>query len=300
MVHQLFITWRDNQICFIEQGENAEVGVVINNGTIVEVNVSRPGHKYGLHRNLSLRMRVKVSAQLTPIITNTGFLEKVIVVNGGVGYSKKTRIRVENPGINANLYANIQNWDVNLFNKFFDSIGPDDGLLATNISEESLQYVNIVAPRKLRQLLNPIESSDNGVGSEKIFSKVDLEVFSGLSHKLRSLSNHWLEAYDGNPIYGPYGFSNRDGSGLIRQMKSGYLPCKIQITDLHILFFPQVTFLVIISLKILVILTSTMVVFVSHQISLVVFMLILPLMVKRLTLMDLIGFRRPAFPLFDR
>ena len=40
--------------------------------------------------------------------------------------------------------------------------------------------VNIVAPRKLRQLLNPIESSDNGVGSEKIFSKVDLEVFSGL------------------------------------------------------------------------------------------------------------------------
>ena len=50
----------------------------------------------------------------------------------------------------------------------------------------------IIAPRKLRQLLNPIESSDNGVGSEKIFSKVDLEVFSGLSHKLRSLSNHWL------------------------------------------------------------------------------------------------------------
>ena len=49
-----------------------------------------------------------------------------------------------------------------------------------------------MAPRKLRQLLNPIESSDNGVGSEKIFSKVDLEVFSGLAHKLRSLSNHWL------------------------------------------------------------------------------------------------------------
>ena len=39
------------------------------------------------------------------------------------------------------IFINIQNWDVNLFNKFFDSIGPDDGLLATNISEESLQYV---------------------------------------------------------------------------------------------------------------------------------------------------------------
>ena len=44
-------------------------------------------------------------------------------------------------------------------------------------------------------------------------------------------------ALDGNPIYGPYGFSNRDGSGLIRQMKSGYLT-KIQTTDLHTLFFP--------------------------------------------------------------
>ena len=52
---------------------------------------------------------MKVSfAQLTPIITNTGFLEKVIVVNGGVGYSKKTRIRVENPGINANLYKHSE------------------------------------------------------------------------------------------------------------------------------------------------------------------------------------------------
>ena len=85
---------------------------------------------------------------------------------------KKQEIRVENPGINANLYANILNWDVNLFNKTFDSIGPDDGLLTTNISGETLQYVSIVAPRKLRQLLNPIESNDNGVGSKKIFSKV--------------------------------------------------------------------------------------------------------------------------------
>ncbi len=207
----------------IEQGENAEVSVVINNGTIVEVNVTRLGHKYGAPPKLVFEDEGEgEAAQLTPIITNTGFLEKVIVVNGGVGYSKKTRIRVENPGINANLYANIQNWDVNLFNKFFDSIGPDDGLLATNISEESLQYVSIVAPRKLRQLLNPIESSDNGVGSKKIFSKVDLEVFSGAEI---TNSNHspiigW--AYDGNPIYGPYGFSNRDGSGQIRQMKSGY------------------------------------------------------------------------------
>ena len=74
----------------------------------------------------------------------------------------------------------------------------------------------------MRQLLNPIESSDNGVGSEKIFSKVDLEVFSGaeLTNSDHSPIIGW--AYDGNPIYGPYGFSNRDGSGLIRQMKSGY------------------------------------------------------------------------------
>ena len=29
-------------------------------------------------------------------------------------------------------------------------------------------------------------------------------------------------AYDGNPIYGPYGFGNIDGSGSIRRMESGY------------------------------------------------------------------------------
>ena len=127
-------------------------------------------------------------------------MEKVIVVNGGVGYSKKTRIRVENPGINANLYATFRTGMSISSTNFLTSIGPDDGLLATNISEESLQDVDIMAPRKLRQLLNLIESSDNGVGSEKIFSKVDLEVFSGLAHKLRSLSNHWLKERMENPI----------------------------------------------------------------------------------------------------
>ena len=28
-------------------------------------------------------------------------------------------------------------------------------------------------------------------------------------------------AYDGNPIYGPYGYTNRDG-GVVRAMKTGY------------------------------------------------------------------------------
>ena len=59
MVSTVYNLERQPDLC-IEQGEKHRVGVVINNGTIVEVNVSRPGHKYGLHRNLSLRMRVKV------------------------------------------------------------------------------------------------------------------------------------------------------------------------------------------------------------------------------------------------
>ena len=207
----------------IEQGQEAEVNVIVNDGTIVEVNVTRFGQKYGAPPRLKLYDEGEgQAAQLTPIISNTGILEKVIVINGGVGFSKETKIKVENPGINANLYANIQHWDVNLFNKTFDSVGPDDGILSQNLSGESLQYVSIVAPRKLRQLLNPIESSDSNIGSKKIFSKSDLEVFSGveLTNTDHSPIIGW--AYDGNPIYGPYGFSNRDGSGLIRQMKSGY------------------------------------------------------------------------------
>ena len=51
-----------------------------------------PGHKYGAPPRLVFEDEGDgQAAQLTPIITNTGSLEKVIVVNGGVGYSKETR-----------------------------------------------------------------------------------------------------------------------------------------------------------------------------------------------------------------
>ena len=33
---------------------------------------------------------------------------------------------------------------------------------------------------------------------------------------IKSLANHWM-AYDGNPIYGPYGFTRNDG-GTIRRL----------------------------------------------------------------------------------
>ena len=118
--------------------------------------------------------------------------------------------------------------------------------------------------------------------------KSDLEVFSGveLTNSEHSPIIGW--AYDGNPIYGPYGFSNRDGSGQIRQMKSGYTLLRNPDNRPPYTVFPSGHFSGDYLFEgMLVILTFTMVVSVSHQIFLVVFMLILPLIMNQLTLMDL-------------
>ena len=52
--------------------------------------------------------------------------------------------------------------------------------------------------------------------AKKTWKRVNsLEVKSS-DHSL----NYWW-AYDGNPIYGPYGFAKKSG-GIVLQMKSGY------------------------------------------------------------------------------
>ena len=102
--------------------------------------------------------------------------------------------------------GNVTNWKVNQVEKLKDQISDeDDGFLLPSRNETlGLQFVNFFVPKKLRYQLsdnftqNNVESPNNKVHSPII----------GF-------------AYDGNPIYGPYGYQNILGGG-IKQIKTGY------------------------------------------------------------------------------
>ena len=178
---------------------------IIVDGTIVDVKIINKGHGYRLDSDIIVNGEGNF-ADLVPTV-ESGKITSVKVLNGGVGYvNGSTTLSVEARGKNAKFLANVTNWKVNQVEKLKDQISDeDDGFLLPSRNETlGLQFVNFFVPKKLRYQLgdnftqNNVETPNNKVHSPII----------GF-------------AYDGNPIYGPYGYQNILGGG-IKQIKTGY------------------------------------------------------------------------------
>ena len=197
-------------------GSNAQVTPIINNGQITEVLVNNVGSNYKSIPDLDL-IGDGIGAVLVPIISN-GQLISVKVIEGGIGYTaNNTSLLVTPSGSGAVFEPEIQTWRVNLFQKNVKNITNDDGFLTTGISANyGLQYVNIYAPRKLREILYANDSSGKVLYGKKDLKKIANSEIASSDH---SPIIGW--AYDGNPIYGPYGYITKKG-GIVSQMKSGY------------------------------------------------------------------------------
>jgi hypothetical protein len=209
------IGYNRQPIFTISSGSGAELLPIVNNGRIQEVIVTNSGSGYNSTPNIEVFGTGKYCV-LVPVVTN-GRITDVKVANAGAGYENKTRAVVIASGSNARLEAEIQKWTVNLFEKYYNILSDDDGILTSSMNEEyGIQYSHLYAPRKLRQsVFSKIQGNDIKYG---VF---DLTVQNGeeIASKFHSPIIGW--AYDGNPIYGPYGFSTNSG-GVVTAMKSGY------------------------------------------------------------------------------
>ena len=157
-------------------------------------------------------------AVITPIIEN-GQLTEVKVIESGIGYlPDSTSIDVIAVGSLAEFNAKIQTWNVNLFQKNLSIVSDDDGVLSEGINENfELEYSYLYAPRKLREIVYSLDSDGNILYGRKDLRKFGNKEIVSTDH---SPIIGW--AYDGNPIYGPYGYSTKQG-GTVSQMKSGYI-----------------------------------------------------------------------------
>ena len=157
---------------------------------------------------------------MVPIVKN-GVIDSVVVQSGGVDFvDGKTFLNVISPATGANSIANINSWNVNLFEKNFANILDDDCILQSNLKNNSLQFSSIYAPRPLRSSINVVSGFNKDNVKYGIFDITLNNSGEEEDNVFHSPILGW--AYDGNPIYGPYGFSNIDGTGSIRRMKSGY------------------------------------------------------------------------------
>lgn len=210
---------RQPEITF-ESGKGAKIVPIINDGKIVEVIVTTPGSGYNCQPDIQIVSETGKFAQLVPIVKN-GVIDSVVVQSGGVDFvSGKTFLNVISPAVGANAIANINSWNVNLFEKNFANILEDDCVLQSNIKNTSLQFSSLYAPRPLRSSINVVSGFNKDNVKYGIFDITLNNSGEEVDNVFHSPILGW--AYDGNPIYGPYGFSNVDGTGTVRRMRSGY------------------------------------------------------------------------------
>ena len=174
----------------IKNGREAKLKPIIVNGQINSVNIQYGGVDYYSTPDLVVTDLTGAGsgADLRPVITNQKITD-IKIVNAGIGYSSTSTIIKVNPsGSNAILNANIRDLTINNNLKFGDEI-----LIET---ENQLQYSVCGYFQNLR-------TSFGDSGSQ--------------------ISNIIGWAYDGNPIYGSYGYSDSENSNSVpKRLESGY------------------------------------------------------------------------------
>jgi hypothetical protein len=176
-------------IITIKNGINAQMSTIVVDGAIQSIFVQYGGTEYYSVPDLIVKGE-GTGASLRPVINN-GTITNVIVVNPGVGYAQSTTsVSVVPSGINAILDSNVRSLNVNKNVKYGDEVISESG--------DNLEY------------------SISGYSP----------VVKGYFNDPDPISGHspiigW--AYDGIPIYGPYGYSDpQDKYSRIKVLNTGY------------------------------------------------------------------------------
>jgi hypothetical protein len=205
----------------LNSGSGIQLAPIISNGQVVDVLVNSSGSGYNSPPNLEVHGN-GIGALLTPVLSN-GTLVEVKVIYGGIGYEQaNTSITVTPAGFGAKFEAQIKSWKINLVQRLLENsqIQEDDGILDTGLNVNyGLQYTHAYAPRNLRSSVQATKFKDG----QKIYV-TDLQTSNNKEVSNSDDIGHspiigW--AYDGNPIYGPNGYSSKTG-GAVRSLRSGY------------------------------------------------------------------------------
>lgn len=202
------------------KGSGAQLRPIITDGKIISVLIISPGSNYYTQPDIIVNGD-GYNAVLVPIVKN-GSISEVKVISGGFNYTQeKTTLTFVDPGEGVKFETFIKSRRVNLVERYnaTNYFSDDDGVIQTSRnSDGGLQYYHLFASRQLRRSVYA-KYLENGV----IKYKEDLQLNqNGTEIDSTSHSPIIGWAYDGNPIYGPYGYSSNFNATSIKQIISGY------------------------------------------------------------------------------
>ena len=198
-------------------GRNGELMPIVHNGEIIDVAINNRGDSYNTPPAISV-VGVGTGAELVPEIFN-GRIVNVKINKKGVGYGQSTTaLNVEPAGEFGIFLANLDTWQVNEVQKNYANIDGSDVFLEKPLNvNNGLQCSYAYAPRSLRKVIY-----QNDAVGDPLYGVEDLSLLNGLTEEDKSRHSPIIGwAYDGLPIYGPYGYEKTTG-GNITQLQSGY------------------------------------------------------------------------------
>ena len=195
----------------VKSGKNAELKPIVIGTELTNVNIEFGGKEYTsipdlIVKDVSGRDKLGSGAELRPVISD-GKIVDVKVINPGIGYSStplQTTILVKSAGSNAIIDPKVRKLSVNVVENRRNSDVPISEFIQE--SNNNLQYSVSGYFDLLRQRFN--ENDDGTVPSGII---------------------GW--AYDGNPIYGSYGFQDPSSNENPRRLLTGYVKDSSNIED---------------------------------------------------------------------
>ncbi len=181
----------------ILSGRNAVISPVITNGEITSLTIDNAGEYYSSPPTVRITDSLGKGrfANYTAEVSNTGQITGFIKNNGGSLYTQgNVLVEILPAGSGATATSTIKEWRKDRYYKNSSILDADNGGFFHNyIPSKGKGYAYYACPTSIRP-------NDNGTSHSPIIGF----------------------AYDGNPIYGPYGYHNPMGGTNVQSMTSSY------------------------------------------------------------------------------
>ena len=180
----------------IKTGKNGSLRPIISNGRIIDVEVESPGRDYYSQPDVIIT-GTGSGAKIT-VKVKDGKIDSAVVTKTGIGYGSDTTIEVKSSG--SEFYAELFVRDLTINNQyrfgdeFFNPRGPS-GISTDEVIYQVIGYNDFIR-----------DSFKDNFGTE--------------TDPKHSPIIGW--AYDGNPIYGPFGFEDPSNESNVKLLRPGY------------------------------------------------------------------------------
>ena len=188
-------------IISISEGKNAQLNPIISNGRIVDVQVLNKGSDYVSTPSLLIEDNGGGTGAIIRPVMVDGKIDDVVVINSGIGYNPTTtRIYVKPRGFGAIFDTRVRELTVNDAFRF----GKISAAQGTKV------FANLYKNEEEDSLVYAIYGYSQDLAS-------NYETLAGGHSPIIG----W--AYDGNPIYGPFGYDISDNvQSPVRRLETGY------------------------------------------------------------------------------